>query len=87
MTDPDYRDRFGNDMDWLFRVIAEAESFGIKWYRFPRAKQIAEDWPTFFKQEQRKRVNAYLIKRSKRLNAPAPLPLIDSDDLPELGLL
>lgn len=30
MTDPNYRDRFGNDMAELLSLIAENESSGIK---------------------------------------------------------
>jgi hypothetical protein len=86
MTNPDYRDRSDNDMAGLLDFVAEAESFDIKWYRYPAAKQISEDWPQFFKQEQQKRVGAYLRRRANRLDQPQPVPPIIDDDIPDLGL-
>ncbi|QOT71875.1 hypothetical protein H5V43_01465 [Sphingobium fuliginis] len=82
------RERFGHDLAGLLHAVEEWESFDVKWYKFPHAEPIKEDWPAFFKQEQRKRVDLYLEQRKRRPNLikPEPLPPLDEDACHDLGI-
>jgi hypothetical protein len=77
-------DRFGNNFDDLLKYVRSCEEMGIRWYRYPHARTIKEDWYNFFKSEQRKRVYSYLGKRGKRLRSLPPLPTVEAFE--DLGL-